>query len=274
MLRPCTPFQLATIFATQRKGRSNVFSELVSFHQSGDSDLAYILLPPAGGSCASLNDLISKLSDRASILVLEHRNYIRPGNGFYSVEQLAAQFVAAIDSQNIDCTQYTFIGASFGGVVAVEIIRMMLSRSISLGFRLVLLDSPAPQVKGGAKILQDGSAKMETSVDRVVSDVQDENATALAGYQAATGMQDIDALYVAASSKSVEKSSQAESLWSTLLPQMKVERVEGDHMEIWRGRNAETTVSIMKEWHGGLSSQVTESERKTIADRACKHALG
>ena len=146
MLQPCTPFQLATLSTTQQKGRSKSVSKLVSSQRVGESDLAYILLPPSRGSCASLTDLISKLSNDASILVHEHPSYLRPGGTSYSIEKLAAQFVAVIDSQSLNCERHVFIGASSGVVVAFQMIRTFLSRPKSQGIQLVLLDSPAPQV--------------------------------------------------------------------------------------------------------------------------------
>ena len=162
-----------------------------SFHRSGRGILAYILLPPAGGSCASLNDMIPALSDHASVLVLENPNYIRPGSTFLSVEQLAAQFVVAIDSQILDCKPYVFIGASFGGVVAFGMVRSMLSRSKPPGIQLVLLDSPSPQVEDGGEMVQEKSNTKTPSVDAVVSDVQAENGKALAKYEANTCMQGV-----------------------------------------------------------------------------------
>ena len=113
-----------------------------SFHRSGRGNLAYIILLPAGGSCASLNDMIPALSDHASVLVLENPNYIHPGSTFLSVEQLAAQFLVAIDSQSLDCKQYVFIGASFSGVVAFEMVRSMLSRSKASGYPACIVGQP------------------------------------------------------------------------------------------------------------------------------------
>ena len=87
--------------------------------------------------------------------------------------------MVAIDSQSLDYKQYVFIGASFGGVVAFEMIRSMLSRSKPPGIQLVLLNSPSPQVEDGGEMLQEESSTKTPSVDAVMSDVQAENATAL-----------------------------------------------------------------------------------------------
>lgn len=273
MLHPCTPLQLATICIERRKGHSNALSESVSFFRSGESDLAYILLPPSGGSCASVTDLISNLSQDASILVLEHPNYVRPGGTSYSIEQLAAQFVAAIDSQSLNSKRYVLIGASFGGVVAFQMIRTLLSsRSKSpADVQLVLLDSPAAAqvvIDGPAKVLQEEEDSDITNkepsppvADPAVSDVQAENATALAGYEAAAigigiGTQDIDALYIAACSTAAAKTDnlqgRGETYWSGVLSKMSVERISGDHMDIWRGPNAASTVRFIENWYAGL----------------------
>ena len=98
-------------------------------------------------------------------------------------------------------------------------------------------------------MLQEESSTKTPSVDAVVSDVQAENGIALAGYEASTCMQDIDVLYIAASSKLSTDSARVENHWSELLPRMTVERVTGDHMDVWRNGNAQATVNVIEEWH-------------------------
>ena len=68
-------------------------------------------------------------------------------------------------------------------------------------------------------------------------------------------MQDIDVLYIAASSKSSTNSARVENDWSELLPRMTVERVMGDHMDVWRNGNAQVTVNVIEEWHTSRLSQ-------------------
>ncbi|KAK3174739.1 hypothetical protein OEA41_001985 [Lepraria neglecta] len=136
--------------------------------------------------------------------------------------------------------------ASFGGVVGFEMIRSMLSRSKPPGIQLVFLDSPSPQVEDGGKMLQEESSTKTPSVDAVVSDVQAENAIARAGYEASTCMQDINVLYIAASSKSSTDSARVENRWFELLPRMTVEKVMGDHTDVG---NAQATVNVIEEWH-------------------------
>ena len=40
-----------------------------------------------------------------------------------------------------------------------------------------------------------------------------------------------------------------ENHWFELLPRMTVERVVGDHMDVWRNGNAQATVNVIGEWH-------------------------
>lgn len=62
-------------------------------------------------------------------------------------------------------------------------------------------------------------------------------------------LQDIDALHIAASSESSTDSARVENHWSELLPRMTVERVTGDHIDVWRSGNAQAAVNIIEEWH-------------------------
>lgn len=149
--RDCTPETLA---ASLRRGvaTSPSLPFYASVLQSGDGINIYVLIAPGGGSCASYSDLVRSLPHYATILGVEHPKFVRPSSETlrYSVEDLASLYVAVLEQYSQKINKCVLVGASFGGVVAVEMAKRLSSREITVS-SLVLLDSPIPGSSSAAE---------------------------------------------------------------------------------------------------------------------------
>ena len=129
----------------------------ITVFQNGsiEQSALYVLLPPETGSCTCLSSIAAALPKNATILSFYHLTYGRPTNDKnhnLSVPQLAARYLKTL-SGFIDGSEpsLTLIGASTGGVVALELARLLLEKQQFLvrkndtKLSMVLLDSPLPE---------------------------------------------------------------------------------------------------------------------------------
>lgn len=115
----------------------------------GEMSEVYALLAPAGGSCGSYIDLCRQLPPGGAVIGVEHPNLNLNASGPtpatpYSVSELADRY--ADDLARIGVKEVVLVGSSFGGVVCVELARLLLQKEAMTVKGVALLDSPWPSM--------------------------------------------------------------------------------------------------------------------------------
>jgi thioesterase domain-containing protein len=113
----------------------------------GDAELpAYVFLAPGGGSCGSYLDLIQRLPANNTIITFDHPNLLHDSKSLtttYSVKDLSQLFAQEMISIFSAVKGWIVVGASFGGVVAVDLAKEL--RVVGKEVKsLILFDSPWP----------------------------------------------------------------------------------------------------------------------------------
>ncbi|KAL9108477.1 MAG: hypothetical protein Q9187_008286 [Circinaria calcarea] len=143
MLPLCTPASLAELYC-KRLNSKVVERKGAAILQRGSNAVSFVLLPPVGGSCASLHELVRVLPKEATVIALDHPGLDRPGQSPLSIDQLVAHYLDALDV-HLTSKKIHFLGASFGGIIAVQASMVLLERKRLLpeNIAVVLLDTPA-----------------------------------------------------------------------------------------------------------------------------------
>jgi thioesterase domain-containing protein len=148
----CTPTTLSTSLQQRVTGDEESLPPYLTVLQSGDPSLVYALIAPGGGSCASYVDLAQHLSTSATIVALEHPIFASHSSPQqesefkmkkYSVVNLGDLYARDLQHTFGGMKECVVIGASFGGVVGVEVSRCLVRGGIAVK-SLNLLDSPWP----------------------------------------------------------------------------------------------------------------------------------
>jgi thioesterase domain-containing protein len=100
--------------------------------QSGKPDDLYVLLAPGGGSCSSYLTLAEHLPSDATIVVFDHPKFHVLNATEYSIESLAELYAADLQSSFAPMRRCSLIGASFGGLVAVAMLQLLLQTDIHI----------------------------------------------------------------------------------------------------------------------------------------------
>ncbi|KAF4631120.1 hypothetical protein G7Y89_g7005 [Cudoniella acicularis] len=275
---PCTPTILAKncVFKT-----TPTIATTLKANSKGPT---FVLLPPAGGSCASLSDLSSALPEISTVIAIEYPNHLQPCGAPFSIQELAKRIFSALDDILLS-GKLVILGASFGGIVGMEISRLFLAkgRYQAQDVTLVLFDSPLPsqddslqssttssllESDSEANINDDApsdpsatssahgpesqweavgasnSLKTKTIKD-ILGAVQEENARAFHLFKMLEQPLLVKNLYLQSSAR--EAGEDEKESWKKMMPLMRWEVVEGGHFDDWKGRNAEEVVRILGE---------------------------
>ncbi|KAJ7098559.1 hypothetical protein B0H15DRAFT_797266 [Mycena belliarum] len=124
-------------------------SKFCTILHSGDASSVYALIAPAGGSCAGFVDFTkyeAAADNSRTVVSLEHPHFCR--NDVSIDETLSIEHLASVYSKELlavlpQLTHLTLVGASFGGVIAHEMVEYLSPHGVVLE-KMVLLDSPCP----------------------------------------------------------------------------------------------------------------------------------
>jgi thioesterase domain-containing protein len=167
-----TPTSLSLCLKKRSIGAEKSLPPYLTVLQSGDPSLVYLLIAPGGGSCASFLDLSQHLSPSATIVAVEHPNLASAHSSIdsdlkrYSVNDLGKMYANDLKRLFETMKECVLIGASFGGVVAVELYQHISEAGI-LVKSLNLLDSPWPTSESIVDVLKPSSVISNLFGDRV-----------------------------------------------------------------------------------------------------------
>jgi thioesterase domain-containing protein len=153
---------LSSCLKRRSTGEEESLPPYLTVLQSGDPSVVYLLFAPGGGSCASYLDLSQHLSSSATIVAVEHPNFasahpsIDSNLNPYSVSDLGELYADDLKGLFKTMKECVLIGASFGGVVAVELYQHISEAGIRVK-SLNLLDSPWPTSESIADALKPSS---------------------------------------------------------------------------------------------------------------------
>jgi thioesterase domain-containing protein/acyl carrier protein len=119
------------------------FDIVVPIQTKGDATPVFAV-PGVGGNVLSLGSLSKKMGDRRPFFGLQAAGLDGKAQPFSSVEQTARANVKAIKTVQ-PRGPYRLLGHSYGGVVAYEMVRVLLEEGEEIS-SLVLLDSIAPSI--------------------------------------------------------------------------------------------------------------------------------
>ncbi|KAF9522313.1 hypothetical protein CPB83DRAFT_887614 [Crepidotus variabilis] len=154
-----TPATLASHLKQLSLPTSDILPSYFTILQSGDLSVLYCLIAPGGGSCASYVDLSQHLSPSATIVALGHPDLtssLSPPNSKKhqrSVKDLGQIYANDLIYLFKGMKECVLIGASFGGLVAVELYQQLTEEGIIVK-SLSLLDSPWPTRKATSNLLK------------------------------------------------------------------------------------------------------------------------
>jgi amino acid adenylation domain-containing protein len=184
------------------------FDILVPIQTSG-SALPVFAIPGAGGNVLSLRPLSAALGTDQPFYGLQGMGLDGKTSPFTTVEQTAQANIAALQALQ-PTGPYSFIGHSYGGVVAYEMARMLLEQGEKVS-SLILLDSIAPSLIRERAENDDAAeffvvctalenlygVNLEIDIDRLRRSTHEENIQYIVGLLHNRGLQ-VDAEHLAA----------------------------------------------------------------------------
>ena len=249
---------------------------------SKEASKAVVLLPPSGGTCATLSALVASIPQEVTTLGLEHPRHVSNlAQVSYSISDLAKLFADHIVSHATWRLhdQIILIGASFGGIVATEMSKHLLAdqTSSTKNIKLVLLDPPAVEADSSSPSSSDGSKTVPTpgpdfeevnhddadtrgneiksaeplnqrqdleSSLTVANMINSANIRALNDFCMPVLGPDVEALYVCATADGKDDIEKKRAWWQTVLPKLEWAAIDCTHEELWKRYAAEVVAML------------------------------
>lgn len=251
----------------QIKNDDSVWIELQAGNR--DSDSEYILLPPSGGTCVAVAALVAAIPGYIPVYGLEHPGHSNSSlqQDTYWVQDLARLYAEIVRKHLVTVRgkKITIVGASFGAIVAAEMVLMFSSwleeNSILNNVQLVLLDAPVagyPEGSNLSKLNGDHAREGPNGIHSNGHRSPDQLASAENGLTGVVHRQSIQALYrysgrgvatkndlkviyVAARAETpIETELEEKRLWWTrIFPAMRWEELLATHEDLWQAKAAD-----------------------------------
>lgn len=251
----------------QFKNDHSVWIELQAGSQ--DSDSEYILLPPSGGTCVAVAELVAAIQRHIPVYGLEHPGHSNSSlqQDAYSVQELAKLYAEIVRKHlvTVKAKKIIIVGASFGALVAAEMLLVLSSlpddNSILNNVQLVLLDAPVAGVPTESSLSKVNGHHTQEGLNCIHSSgshfldlspftendptgaVHRANIEALHRYSGpdVIAQNDLQVIYVAARTGTPNKTeSEDKRLWWTrIFPAMRWEELLATHEELWQARATE-----------------------------------